>query len=52
MGALLDRERFRKRFDAKGRMQPYCAATPLALITAENTGLRGCLAALRKMHGA
>jgi glucokinase len=49
LGALLDRERFRKRFEAKGRMQAYCARTPLALIRAENTGLRGCLAALRRM---
>jgi glucokinase len=49
LGPLLDRERFRRRFEAKGRMQPYCAKTPLALITAENTGLRGCLAALRRM---
>ncbi len=49
LGTLLDRERFRKRFEAKGRMQPYCEKTPLALITAKNTGLRGCLAALRKL---
>ncbi len=52
LGTLLDRERFRSRFEAKGRMQPYCAKTPLALITAENTGLRGCLAALRRMTPA
>ncbi|MEY4642082.1 MAG: hypothetical protein RLZZ227_2076 [Pseudomonadota bacterium] len=50
LGALLDPERFRQRFDAKGRMRPYCASTPLALIKADNTGLRGCLAALRKMQ--
>ena len=49
LGGLLDRERFRRRFEAKGRMQPYCARTPLALIKAEHTGLRGCLAALRRM---
>jgi glucokinase len=52
LGALLDRERFRRRFEAKGRMKPYCARIPLALITAENTGLRGCLAALRRMQKA
>ncbi|MGP1609835.1 MAG: glucokinase, partial [Burkholderiales bacterium] len=45
---LLDHARFRQRFEAKGRMRPYCAKTPLALIKAEHTGLRGCLAALRK----
>lgn len=50
LGTLLDRERFRRHFEAKGRMQPYCAQTPLALITAENTGLRGCLAALRRIE--
>lgn len=51
MGSLLDRERFRRHFEAKGRMKPYVAKTPLALITAENTGLRGCLAALRRIEG-
>lgn len=50
LGALLDATRFRKRFEAKGRMQAYCARTPLALITTDNTGLRGCLAALRRMN--
>jgi glucokinase len=50
LGTLLDRARFRQRFEAKGRMQPYCANTPLALITAENTGLRGSLAALRRIE--
>ncbi len=48
LGTLLDRDRFREKFAAKGRMQPYCTSTPLALIKAENTGLRGCLAALRR----
>ncbi len=52
LGTLLDRKRFRERFEAKGRMQPYCAKTPLALITAENTGLRGSLAALRRIEKA
>lgn len=52
LGTLLDRERFRRRFEAKGRMQPYCAKTPLALIKADNTGLRGCLAALRRIERA
>ena len=49
LGTLLDRGRFRQRFEAKGRMHAYCARTPLALMNAENTGLRGCLAALRKL---
>jgi glucokinase len=50
LGTLIDRARFRRHFEAKGRMQPYCANTPLALITAENTGLRGSLAALRRIE--
>lgn len=48
LGALLDRDRFRQRFEAKGRMHAYCERTPLALMRAEHTGLRGCLAALRR----
>jgi glucokinase len=50
LGTLLDRKRFRERFESRGRMQAYCAKTPLALITAENTGLRGSLAALRRIE--
>ncbi|MDY6983810.1 MAG: glucokinase [Pseudomonadota bacterium] len=49
LGDLLDRERFRARFEAKGRFQAYCARAPLALMRAEHTGLRGCLAALRRI---
>jgi glucokinase len=52
LGALVDHARFRQRFEAKGRMRAYCAKTPVALITAENTGLRGSLAALRRIAGA
>jgi glucokinase len=50
LGDLLDRERFRARFEAKGRFQAYCARAPLALMRAEHTGLRGCLAALRRIN--
>jgi glucokinase len=49
LDVLLNHTRFRERFEAKGRFQGYCARVPLALIRAENTGLRGCLAALRRM---
>ncbi|HEY0963849.1 MAG TPA: glucokinase [Pseudomonadales bacterium] len=49
LGELFDRERFRARFEAKGRFQAYCARAPLALMRAEHTGLRGCLAALRRI---
>jgi glucokinase len=45
---LLDREKFRRRFAAKGRFHDYCARMPLALVTAEQPGLRGCVAALRR----
>lgn len=52
LGDLLDRERFRARFEAKGRFHAYCARAPLALMRAEHTGLRGCLAALRRIDAA
>lgn len=48
LGPLLDRERFRTRFAAKGRHREYCEAIPIALVNAENPGLRGCVIALEK----
>jgi len=48
LGALLDRERFRQRFSAKGRLAPWCAAIPVALARAEHMGLRGCAGALQR----
>jgi len=48
LGSLLDRERFRRQFSAKGRMSGYCGNVPLALLRAEHMGLRGCAGALRK----
>ena len=45
---LLDVERFRRRFDDKGRFAEICSEIPLAIVLAEHPGLRGCVEALRK----
>ncbi len=45
---LIDRDVFRKSFVAKGQFETYCSTIPLAFITAENPGLRGCIGALRR----
>jgi glucokinase len=45
---LIDRDIFRRRFIAKGQFETYCSTIPLAFITAENPGLRGCIGALRR----
>ncbi|HTQ99808.1 MAG TPA: ROK family protein [Candidatus Acidoferrum sp.] len=34
--------RFREKFDDKDNYRPYCSRIPLALVTAQDTGLRGC----------
>ena len=38
----LDLARFRRCFDDKDNYQPYCSRSPLALVSAQDTGLRGC----------
>lgn len=45
---LYPQQLLRERFNAKGRFTQYCTDIPLALVKAENTGLRGCIHALRK----
>jgi glucokinase len=35
-------ERFRDKFNDKDNYRPYCSRIPLALVTAQDTGLRGC----------
>ena len=42
-----DPERFRQRFEDKGRYRDYCASFPLALVSAQQPGLLGCIAALK-----
>lgn len=37
-----DEQEFNQRFAAKGRFQQHCQATPIALVQAEQPGLRGC----------
>ena len=49
LDGLYDKALLRERFNAKGRFTQYCSDIPLALMRAENTGLRGCVHALR--HG-
>ncbi len=39
---------FRHRFNDKGRASGLCASTPLAIVLAQQPGLRGCVAALRR----
>lgn len=45
---LFDDAKFLRIFQNKGRFTDYCINLPLALVQAEHTGLRGCVAALRK----
>ncbi len=44
---ILDAELLRQRFDDKGRFAVSCAQTPLAIVLADQPGLRGCVQALR-----
>ncbi len=46
LSAFLDIERFRARFEDKGRFTRFCETVPLAWITHEYPGLLGCAAAL------
>jgi glucokinase len=39
---LNDVSRFRRCFDDHGNYSAYCGRIPLALVTAQDTGLRGC----------
>lgn len=48
---FLDDDRFRQRFEDKGRFKQFNAAVPLAVVRAEHPGLRGCAQALKKGHG-
>ncbi len=44
MRDIVDESPFRERFEAKGRYQPYLAAIPTWLITAETPALTGAAA--------
>ena len=46
LSRFLDGERFRSRFQAKGRFESFCSRLPLAWISYEHTGLVGCALAL------
>ncbi|HWK53040.1 MAG TPA: ROK family protein [Hyphomicrobiales bacterium] len=48
LAPLYDPATLRARFDAKGRYATYCAGIPLALVQAQDTGLRGCAEFLRR----
>ena len=43
---LFDPERFRARFEDKGRFTGFCESVPVAWIAAEYPGLLGCSVAL------
>lgn len=45
---LLDEDIFRKRFNSKGRFSGICQNIPLAIVLAEQPGLKGCVEALKK----
>lgn len=49
---FLDPERFRSRFEDKGRFTRFCETVPVAWIRAEHPGLMGCVAALGGRTGA
>ena len=44
---FLDEETFLRHFQAKGRFREFNAAIPLAIVLAEQPGLRGCARALK-----
>jgi glucokinase len=43
-----DAKDFRHRFNDKARVSGLCASTPLAIVLAQQPGLRGCVVALRR----
>lgn len=45
---FFDADKFRERFQSKGRFSDFCRTVPIALIKAEQPGLLGCVAALQK----
>ncbi len=47
LSEFLDVERFRSRFEDKGRFSDFCRTVPLAWITHDYPGLLGCAAVLR-----
>jgi glucokinase len=48
LSGFLDTERFRNRFEDKGRFSGFCQTVPLAWITHEHPGLLGCAAFLQR----
>ena len=51
LSTFLDVERFRSRFEDKGRFTRFCETVPLAWITHDVPGLLGCAAALDRAPG-
>jgi len=49
LAPLYDPLTLRERFNDKGRYSHYCSGIPLAIVRAENTGLRGCAEYLRRL---
>lgn len=46
---FLDEQRFRQRFEDKGRFASFNAELPLAMIRTEHPGLKGCAQALKRL---
>jgi glucokinase len=51
LGALFDREAFRRRFETKGRFRDYLSAIPTFLVTAQNPALLGLAKKLGRVNG-
>jgi glucokinase len=52
LGAFFDLQRFRDRFEDKGRFTRFCETVPIAWIRFEYPGLLGCAAALATEQGS
>jgi glucokinase len=50
LNRYLDPERFRARFQDKGRFTRFCEEVPVAWVRAEHPGLLGCAVAVRKLE--
>jgi glucokinase len=51
LSSFLDENRFRARFQAKGRLEAFCAGVAIGWMRAEEPGLLGCVARMRSESG-
>jgi glucokinase len=50
LAGLYDPMLLRERFNSKGRFTDYCSEVPLAIVLAENNGLKGCVYAANNLR--